>query len=59
MTTEGEDSMKVETVVQVAKAASVINHLSKNRLEYLIVLGILTMLGWTSQATEYVQGVCF
>jgi hypothetical protein len=51
--------MKVETVVQVAKAASVLNHLAKNRLEYLIVLGILTMLGWTSQATEYVQGVCF
>ena len=51
--------MKVETAVEVVKAASVINHLKQNRLEYLIVVGIFTMLGWTSEATSYVQGVCF
>lgn len=59
MTLEGDDSMKVETAVEVVKAASVLNHLKQNRLEYLIVVGIFTMLGWTSEATSYVQGVCF
>jgi isochorismate hydrolase len=59
LTLEGDDSMKVETAVEVVKAASVLNHLKQNRLEYLIVVGIFTMLGWTSEATSYVQGVCF
>jgi hypothetical protein len=59
LTLEGDDSMKVETAVEVVKAASVFNHLKQNRLEYLIVVGIFTMLGWTSEATSYVQGVCF
>jgi hypothetical protein len=51
--------MKVETAVTAVQAVSVLNHLKNNRLEYLIVVGIFTMLGWTSQATSYVQGVCF
>jgi isochorismate hydrolase len=59
LTTEGDDSMKVETAVTAVQAVSVLNHLKNNRLEYLIVVGIFTMLGWTSQATSYVQGVCF
>ena len=59
MTLEGDDSMKVETAAEVVKAASVLNHLRQNRLEYLIVVGIFTMLGWTAEATSYVQGVCF
>jgi hypothetical protein len=59
LTLEGDSEMKVETAVEVVKAASVINHLRQNRLEYLIVVGIFTMLGWTAEATSYVQGVCF
>lgn len=51
-----DTDLKVETVATTVQAVSVLNHLKNNRLEYLIVVGIFTMLGWTAEATSYVQG---
>lgn len=48
----------VEPVVMTAKAVLILNHLKNNRLEYLLLVAIGTVLGWTQTAVEYAQGVC-
>lgn len=47
-----------ETVVATSKMAMVKDHLSNNRLEYLVLLLFSHVLGLTSKATEHVAGVC-
>jgi hypothetical protein len=49
----------VETTVEVAKGASLVNHLRQNRIEYLIGALILHSLGLFNTATEQLSGVCF
>ena len=51
-------SAPVETAVAVSKMAMVKDHLSNNRLEYLVLLLFSHVLGLTSKATEHVAGVC-
>ena len=50
--------MKVETAVEVTKWASLLNHLKNNRIEYLLCVGILHLVGITNKAYAHVQGVC-
>ena len=48
----------VETVVEVTKWASLMNHLKNNRIEYLLLVGILHLVGFTNKAYSQVSGVC-
>lgn len=52
------ESAAAETVVTVSKAVVVLDHLKNNRLEYLLLVAIGTVLGWTQEAMTYAQGVC-
>ena len=53
-----ELEMETETAIQTAKWASLINHVKNNRIEYLIMVAIMHMVGATTKAYEQVQGVC-
>ncbi len=50
--------MQTETVVECTKWASAINHLRSNRIEYLLLIGILHLVGITNKAYSHVSGVC-
>lgn len=50
--------METEQVIQSAKWASCVNHLKNNRIEYLLLVGILHLVGVTNKAYSHVQGVC-
>lgn len=52
------ESAAAETAVTVSKAVVILDHLKNNRIEYLVLLAIGTMMGWTSEAMTYAQGVC-
>jgi hypothetical protein len=49
--------------VEVAKEAvtlgSMLNHLKSNRLEYLIAVGLLHLMGVSDAVITRVSGVCF
>lgn len=47
-----------EVVTTTSKAVVVMDHIKNNRIEYLVLMAIGTMLGWTAEAATYVQGVC-
>ncbi|MGA0380925.1 MAG: hypothetical protein ACO3NJ_09090 [Candidatus Poseidoniaceae archaeon] len=47
-----------ETIVTASKAVVVFDHLKNNRLEYLLLMAIGTVLGWTQEAVSYASGVC-
>ncbi len=49
---------EVETVVAVTKWASFVDHLKNNRIEYLLMIGILHLVGITNKAYAHVSGVC-
>jgi hypothetical protein len=48
----------VDTAVAVTKWASVMNHCRNNRIEYLLAVGILHIVGITNKVHEQVSGVC-
>lgn len=53
--------MEAPTADAVQKAvttASVISHLKNNRIEYLLVLAISHLMGFTDRLWTYSQGVC-
>ena len=47
-----------EAAVKSAKAVLIADHLKNNRLEYLLLVAIGTVLGWTQQFVSYAQGMC-
>ena len=47
-----------EAVVATSKAVVIADHLKNNRLEYLLLVAIGTIMGWTQEAVTYVGGVC-
>jgi hypothetical protein len=51
--------MNTETAVECTKWATAMNHLKNNRIEYLLLVGILHLVGVTNKAYSHVQGVCF
>ncbi len=53
--------MKVpaETIIETTKWASLLNHVKANRIEYLICVAILHIVGATNHIYSQVEGVCF
>ena len=49
--------MKQE-VITATKWASVLSHLKANRIEYLICVAILHLVGVTNKVYSHVEGVC-
>jgi hypothetical protein len=49
---------KIETAIEVTRWASIVDHLKNNRIEYLLLMGILHIVGVTAKAYEQVNGVC-
>lgn len=54
-----ESAVTQETVTEAVSAASVLNHIKNNRLEYLLCVGILHLLGVSDLLITKVSGVCF
>ncbi len=56
----GSDIMdaKVEAAINAGKWASVVSHVRANRIEYLLLVGILHLVGATNKAYSHVSGVC-
>ena len=52
-------SSELETAVTVGKWASIVDHIRNNRIEYLILVGLLHLIGVTEKAYTQVSGVCF
>jgi len=49
----------VTTVKEAVTGASVLNHIKNNRLEYLLTIGILHLLGVSDALLGKLTGVCF
>jgi hypothetical protein len=49
----------IEVVKEAVTAGSVLNHLKNNRLEYIISIGVLHLLGVSDAVITRVSGVCF
>lgn len=47
-----------EVAVTTSKMVVVMDHIKNNRIEYLVLMAIGTMMGWTNEALIYAQGVC-
>jgi hypothetical protein len=47
-----------EVAVTTSKMVVVMDHIKNNRIEYLVLMAIGTMMGWTNEALTYAQGVC-
>ncbi len=47
-----------ETVLNVSKWATFVDHLKQNRIEYLLLMGILHIVGATNKAYDHISGVC-
>jgi hypothetical protein len=48
-----------ETVKEAVTTASVLNHLKNNRIEYLLLVGLLHFMGVSDRLLAQVSGVCF
>ncbi len=48
-----------ETVKEAVTAASLLNHLKNNRIEYLLAMGLLHLLGVSDRLLAQLNGVCF
>jgi len=49
----------VATVKEAVTAASLLNHLKNNRIEYLLGMGLLHLLGVSDRLLAQLSGVCF
>jgi hypothetical protein len=49
----------VEVVKEAVTAGSIFNHLKNNRLEYLLCVGLLHLMGVSDAVISRVSGVCF
>jgi len=47
-----------EEVVTTAKWASILDHIKNNRIEYILLLGLLHFVGATQRIYSQVEGVC-
>lgn len=48
-----------EIVKEAVTTASLLNHLKNNRIEYLLAIGLLHLLGVSDRLLATVSGVCF
>ena len=51
--------VELETVKEVATSTSVLNHIKQNRIEYLLAIGLLHLLGVSDRLLGQLSGVCF
>lgn len=51
-------SVPGEQVVATAKWISILDHVKNNRIEYLLLLGVLHLVGITTKVYSQVEGVC-
>ena len=51
--------LETEAVTTGLKAASALNHLKENRIEYLLLLVAMHLLDFTSVVLDKAQGVCY
>lgn len=49
---------EIESAIAVSKWASFVDHVRNNRIEYLLCMGILHLVGITNKAYDHVSGVC-
>jgi hypothetical protein len=54
-----QTTVLIEPVKDAVTTASVLNHLKNNRLEYLLCIGLLHLLGVSDAVLGKVSGVCF
>jgi hypothetical protein len=47
-----------EAAITASKAVVVMDHIKNNRIEYLVLAVLAHLVGWTTEATTYVQGMC-
>ena len=59
MTPAPETIATAETVKEAVTAASLLNHLKNNRIEYLLAMGLLHLLGVSDRLLAQLSGVCF
>ena len=50
---------EIETVKEAASAASVLNHIRDNRIEYALCLVFLHLIGVSDRLLAQLNGVCF
>jgi len=51
-------SETLATAAELTRWASIVDHLRNNRIEYLLLMGILHIVGITNKAYNQVSGVC-
>jgi hypothetical protein len=50
---------EIEAVQKTVTTASLLNHVKNNRIEYLLGLGLLHLLGVSDRLLAQLSGVCF
>lgn len=53
------ESVASETVKSAVTTASIISHVKNNRVEYLLAIGLLHLLGVSDRLLAQVSGMCF
>ena len=51
-------SSETVTVKDTVTTASILTHVKNNRIEYLLLLGLMHIIGATQKAYDQVSGVC-
>lgn len=59
MTPSTEIAATAETVKEAVTIASLLNHLKNNRIEYILVMGLLHVIGVSDRLLAQLNGVCF
>ena len=59
MTLTPETIATAETVKETVTAVSLLNHLKNNRIEYMLGVGVLHLLGVSDRLLAQFSGVCF
>jgi len=59
MTPSTEIAATAETVKETVTAVSLLNHLKNNRIEYMLGVAVLHLLGVSDRLLAQLSGVCF
>ncbi len=50
---------EIETAATMTRWSCFVDHVKNNRIEYLLAMGLLHIVGATARLQEKVSGVCF
>ena len=53
-----ETQVAVSTVKDAVTTASILTHVKNNRIEYLLVIGLLHLLGISDRILTHASGMC-